>query len=1056
MSIASNLLDALGFATTFGNGDCSTFSAIETAIDAIPFESRHGNVILAKDGSLYSIVSFRGARVMMGDRELEALIKKMIDKLTASLSKPGYAIEFNFSRNPDGSRALVSNLLRTQENVAKHLGLNLDYAFKEQKNFLPRWLMREDIHIVLWTRPSVLSHDETKAEAAAKEEDREEARKKGDLWSFLLPQAPDTQKLMKYSNRLMQKHKAFVQSLLTVSNTLEMNLLTAHDAMRAVYNSLYPDRTEGNWRAFLQSDTQTVHTGQSSVGNVTAWRRATAEDDLSSILAPRMDSQLFTEDVEWVDSSVCRIGGNYFSTLDLDTPSLDIYPFPYLLSNIMRQDNEGEFPWRLSCKIEGGGLGRTTIQSALAGILSITTPNGYNRNIKKSLTFLRQASELGATSVRMRMSFSTWAPVGDGRKKIDSRILSLGKAIEGWGNAQVTNASGSPIAATMGTVMGLNMSSTAPAGVALLSDVLYMLPWTRDVSPWEYDGSMLLRTDDHRSFNVALGTDIQTAYNYLIIGPPGKGKSFFLATLNYTSCLSPRMTNGFGGYKMPYVRAIDFGHSQVGTCRCVREALAPELHYLVTHKTMKMDKSCAINLMDTPLGCRVPLPLDVNAIKNVLCVIATSETGKLPDHMADMIGEIISSIYKRFSDKELADASPKRYAPSLRPEIHRALIDYGVDVSGHQNWSWWDVVDMLALDHKDYHLATIAQRYAVPQFSDLISFTTESIKRQYGKVKVSETDISLIDSFQMRLQAAVNEFPILAAPTAFDLRDSPFAVLDIKDICSTGMSSVAYKQNAIMFMLARYALSGEFYCKLDEMDFFNRDYYNYHFQRVQRLESVVKIMEYDEFHRTHGVMMMQEQIERDFREGRKYNIMNLLASQSSTDYSEDMYKFANGTIIAGCDDDDERKLLIQKLSLSTQAIYYLEHGLNGPCDDGSGSPVLMTLKMKDGLRHEHYLKNTPGPLMAWAFSTTAEDTALREMLYQWMPQHDARLLLAKRFPRGSAKKEILRITHERAARERIDFAGASEEDQEKMSLSAIEGIAKSIYTMWLQIKPGGL
>ena len=94
--------------------------------------------------------------------------------------------------------------------------------------------------------------------------------------------------------------------------------------------------------------------------------------------------------------------------------------------------------------------------------------------------------------------------------------------------------------------------------------------------------------------------------------------------------------------------------------------------------------------------------------------------------------------------------------------------------------------------------------------------------------------------------------------------------------------------------------------------------------------------------------------------------------------------------------------------------------------------------------------------MAWAFSTTAEDTALRELLYQSMPQHDARLLLAKRFPRGSAKKEILRMTHERAAREGVDYAGASEADQSKMSQSAIEEVAKSIYAMWLQIKPGGL
>ena len=49
---------------------------------------------------------------------------------------------------------------------------------------------------------------------------------------------------------------------------------------------------------------------------------------------------------------------------------------------------------------------------------------------------------------------------------------------------------------------------------------------------------------------------------------------------------------------------------------------------------------------------------------------------------------------------------------------------------------------------------------------------------------------------------------------------------------------------------------------------------------------------------------------------------------------------------------------------------------------------------------------TLGPSELWALSTTAEDVALRELLYEAVGAPDARSALASRFPRGSARKEI--------------------------------------------------
>ena len=52
------------------------------------------------------------------------------------------------------------------------------------------------------------------------------------------------------------------------------------------------------------------------------------------------------------------------------------------------------------------------------------------------------------------------------------------------------------------------------------------------------------------------------------------------------------------------------------------------------------------------------------------------------------------------------------------------------------------------------------------------------------------------------------------------------------------------------------------------------------------------------------------------------------------------------------------------------------------------------------------LTNTVGPTEMWAFSTTPIDMALRARLYDALGPYDARRLLARRFPSGSATKTV--------------------------------------------------
>jgi intracellular multiplication protein IcmB len=67
----------------------------------------------------------------------------------------------------------------------------------------------------------------------------------------------------------------------------------------------------------------------------------------------------------------------------------------------------------------------------------------------------------------------------------------------------------------------------------------------------------------------------------------------------------------------------------------------------------------------------------------------------------------------------------------------------------------------------------------------------------------------------------------------------------------------------------------------------------------------------------------------------------------------------------------------------------------------------------DNSKYEQLLVNNLGPIELWALSTTPDDAALRNRLYEAVGFREALRRLAKVFPTGSAQKEIERRRVER-------------------------------------------
>ena len=70
-----------------------------------------------------------------------------------------------------------------------------------------------------------------------------------------------------------------------------------------------------------------------------------------------------------------------------------------------------------------------------------------------------------------------------------------------------------------------------------------------------------------------------------------------------------------------------------------------------------------------------------------------------------------------------------------------------------------------------------------------------------------------------------------------------------------------------------------------------------------------------------------------------------------------------------------------------------------------GATFLAQFATKSGVSVQ-LLTLTLGPIELWAFSTTAEDAAVRNQLYRHLGPAEARRFLASLFPNGSVAKEI--------------------------------------------------
>lgn len=936
----------------------SSFITLETADNP--------TTMVSADGSLVSYVKIEGSKQVIGEDEFRRITESATIKIGSRFDRQGHALQVYFARDPTRIRRQLETLIRPSRNTARNAGIEADDVFDERINHLERFLTYEECYFVLWTRPSILNKNELQRSG-------KEAQEKAKKWL----NAPDAQYPFAALEPLRTRHKSYVSAIMSGLDEMGISgdLMEVHDALNKVRSNLFPDRANEEWRPCLPGDPIPPRAPSSNV-------------DMSDLLWPSLPNQIVAGDAKVLSKSVARIGNLLWGGADMTLGPMDAASFPVLLNRLV----EADIPFRISFLIEGGGAYSTAFRSFAATMMGPT--NAVNKQIKYSLEGL-QSMARSEPVVRFRCSMATWCRFEE-KDKIVDQLSTLVQALESWGYCQVSEFSGDPLDCIMSSAMGIHCAGTARTGVAPMIEIMKLLPWQRPSSPFT-EGSMLFRTPDGKVWPYQTGTSLTTTWFDLIFAQPGAGKSVLLNTLNLATILSPGLS------KLPYVAVIDIGPSSSGLISLIKEALPYNRQHEAAYYRLQMAHQYAINPFDTQLGCRYPLPEERSYLVELLTLLCTPPGHDKPyDGIQQLAGLVVDEMF-RWRDDNAANCEPRPYLPRLEADVDEAIHRFNVHLPSDPYW--WDIVDKM-FELEQYHIANLAQRHAVPTLSDSITASRRpQIRSLLEETSVGFSAESVINAFERMITSSIRELPILSSVTQFDIADARICSLDLMDVCPQG-DETADRQTSIMYMLARHALVRAWWMGKEALSHVPEKYKEYHELRLQEISESPKRLNYDEFHRTSKSYSVRSQVIRDVREGRKRGVQIVLTSQLLDDFDQDMVDLATGVWVLGTAISDKAVDEVQqRFGLTETARQIIRNKLTGP--KSIGAPVLLVLGTTDG-RYEQHLYNTLGPIELWALSTSSEDVAIRNRLYNKLGASRARQMLAASYPGGSARNEIRR------------------------------------------------
>lgn len=964
--------------TSFGiGGDADSLCQLRAPIS--------DTTLVTEANSLLTFFRVVGSRRHIGAQEFDAQASGLCNAL-AGLLKGGnggrqHSVLFGFRSNPEGGAQVLRDVLGPSLSTARRLGADADFLFKDRLSAMTPACVEEIALFGVFTHTAGLSPSEMQRWGEQRKAQALALGKSGVAIDPLVTQTPLGPPAV-----LLSRHEAAL-SMLEGKLTEEggavkvmMDRLSCGEAISLLRRFADAGSYDPKWRPLL------IGAPPAS----TSVRRSTAAADHA--LPPRIGRQLITEKLRehFGDAEMVKRGRYWYASVTLDVaPSEEPTPgFSELAAAI-----GGRVPWQVHFDVTPNGLDANRMESMFAAFMGAA--GEHNKAIKKAFDQLRQMKSAGESVCALRAIFTTWAT---GESACLDNLSFLKSKVEGWGQAVASNETGAPAHVMVAGVPGFSRSIPAGYLPGPLSAFARMMPMFRASSIWK-SGQLVPFTRDGRPYPINLGSPLQNFWGTLVFAPTGSGKSFTMNMLNAGVMFTP------GQSELPMVTVIDKGPSAKGVVNLARAMLPPHLAQQVVYwRPTPNDVNYCVNPFDTQLGCDRPLQAD----KDFLSALLGGISPTLGTEGGKFIGMVIDIAYEVFG-RTSKDA--KRWQWNTDVALSAKLASVGIEFQEDKTPRVWDVVDAF-MDRGLVEEAGDAQIHAVPLLPDLPRVLQDRrIQDVYGTAPTPSGE-RMIDVFSRNVIAAAGEYKLFSGVTRHK-STARFVVVDMEGLAAASTSEEGRRRFGLMMLFARRLGARNFFLHPDDIaEVCPPRYMRYHMERIQKIREQLKFLEYDEIHNAKGIGSVQDLLQKDAREGRKYNVVAVLSSQELDDFPKDLVKNSYNFLIMGAGNEAAARELQDTFGLSESELQTILSECTSP---GKFFGMFRTSR---GLLSQ-LLFTKVGPLETWAYNTSTNDMAVRDALYDEFGVKTALSFLAQRFPRGSCREflEQMRNTMDANARD---------------------------------------
>ncbi|WP_286241099.1 hypothetical protein [Neptuniibacter halophilus] len=968
------------------------FSALERLLDTLDHIENPGSscslnlpigntgVITCKDGSLLSVIEIRGCRRYVGLKEHRENVEALAEKLTPYYKSQQHDIGFfyEFDNDEDVVRKKLDEIYSPVQSAIRSLGLKFDSVLKEEKDVLAKVTHVETCWMVIWTN--------TKLRTQVPAEERVPVANAAE---FRSSNYMDMNGITHHATR-GSSHEAMVGGVMTVLKERDFSVvkLTSANIIRAIRNCIDARKTGQNWEPRMISNQK------SAFAYLPDNPKDVVKEGVAGLMPPSLGRQVWPCEPRTVKGhpEVLQVGSRIYKVIVLKVQPNGPVPFEKLL----KEASSLGISLRFSGLMKSAGsamLGLKTMVAAATTVLPIPSRAKHLRDTTDHLK--KYLDEKRKTDSAIQMAFTTWDHV-DNIRELEFKADKLLQIINGWNQASAYFIVDDIQEGYVSTLPAYRNGSVAPAAVGPLEDILYCMPITRPVMPFN-TGGMCFRSEDGRPMPFQpFDYNVLRHHIYLVAGEPGYGKSALINNLQ-VSLLS-------ASNDIPYIGIADVGTSSLGAI-LMAQSILPEgkKHYAMYHRLRNTEEQ-SYNFLEQDYGLRSPLKEHFDEIVNhIELMMCDDRTGELHTDMPGLIRAVVRLAYRVRSD-EGSKADPEYFKRNRMNDKHWPIISKALEQIGlkpNTDMTWWSIFDALHAEGF-YREASLVMRFVAPTLPLLAAIATRpEIRSEYPGIYDSGTP--LVDYFSRRIGELVEEYPIFSGHTQLDLGDSRIISLDLEEVvprASEGDYSLK-KKGAVFFATAARILTSRFFWKEDRLTDIPEKYHTYHEPRIRSIRQTTNALQIDELQRFAGIDQSDQLCIKIANEGRKWEIGVILASQDVIEMPKRLVSFSTARFICGFEAKSVGNVK-EYFKLNDTEVELIVRKIRPPSKEGAW--LLLQIDT-DEESYSHLVNCRMGPQKLWGLSTRNKDAIVRSRVYKEFNDERGRALLAHLYPSGSIGDE---------------------------------------------------